>query len=141
MEYLPLLRRGGLHFIHSLPDFDILSRSHQIDWSVVTEVNVETLTVCGINVEVINTFLKSRWLEAAACVDELEDDHDHSRFGEFALSEHRGACDDFHFHAFFGPPQIRALCSKEVIFIMDVQNLHIYMDGGFTGFVHFPYFT
>jgi hypothetical protein len=134
-EYLPLLKRGGFHFIHNVPDFDILSRSHHIDWSVVTEANVETLSVFGINIEAINSFLRYRWLEAAKCVDGLDDDHDHGRFGDFALAEHRGACDGFYFHAFFGPPQVRPLCSKEVVFIMDVQNLHIYAEGVFKGFV------
>lgn len=135
MEYLPLLKRSGFHFIHNLPDFDVFSRPHHIDWSVVSEVNVETTSVCGINKEAINAFLRYRWLEAAKCVDDIDYDRDYGRFGEFALAEHRGACDDFHFHAFFGPPQIRALCSKEVIFIMDIQNLHIFTEGGFGGYV------
>jgi hypothetical protein len=132
-DYLPLLRKAGVHCIYSLPDFDNLSRTHLIDYSAVSEVDIETFDLFGIHIDTINTSLIGRWLKGAACVDELEEGHDHSLSGEFALAEHRGVCDDTYFHAFFGPPQIRALCSKEVIFYIDIQDLHFYLDGGFHG--------
>jgi hypothetical protein len=129
--YLPLLRKAGFHCIYSLPDFDSLSRTHLIDYSATSEVEIDTHEIFGINIDAINKFMTGRWLEGAAYVDELEEGHDHSLSGKFALAEHRGVRDDIHFHVFFGPPQIRALCSNEVIFYINVQDLQFYVDGGF----------
>ncbi|KAF8519034.1 hypothetical protein BU17DRAFT_66191 [Hysterangium stoloniferum] len=132
--YFPLLRKAGYHCLHSLPDFDNLSRPLLIDHSTVSSVKIETLDIFGISILSINNYLTDRWLEATAIIDRLAGEKyptDTSLIGKIALAEHRGVLDDLHFHAFFGPPEIQVRCPKEVIFTISAQELNFYPDGGF----------
>ncbi|KAF8519038.1 hypothetical protein BU17DRAFT_66195 [Hysterangium stoloniferum] len=115
--------------------FDNLSRTHLIDYSTLCDIEIETDAIYGINIDAINKFLAGRWLEATALIDRLShgyEYHDHDKVtGKYALAEHRAVCEDIHFRAFFGPPQLGVRCDKEVVFTIDIEELHFFLEGGF----------
>ena len=130
--YLPVLKRAGHHVLYSLPDFDNLkSTTADIDYSVISTRALATDMLYGVRVEDINAFLRGMWLQAAAFVDE----HGHSAdtVSKSFLAELRlppaEDVDDMHLHLFFGPLQVQALCKREVVLYLDVQDVHVYFGG------------
>lgn len=135
-HYLSLLKRAGYHVLHSLPDFDNLSRTQKIDYSLVANRSLTTTDIFGISVSAVNTYLKGLWLQAAAHIDEHGTGDDHSLYSAFYLAEHRtiwqDGKDEINFHAYFGPLQVQPLCKREVVVYLDIQDVYFYM-GGFVG--------
>jgi hypothetical protein len=125
-DYLPLLIRAGFHFIQSLPDFDSLSSTHLIDWSAIAGDKTEIFKVCGINVGMINAYLRGRWLEAAWHCEEIKGRDDKTGLELCALAEREVTIGKFVFQVAFAPPQVRALCAKEVILYFDLPEIQIH---------------
>ncbi|TFY65090.1 hypothetical protein EVG20_g5713 [Dentipellis fragilis] len=132
-HYLSLLQRAGLHVLYSLPDFDNLARTPNIDYSIIANRALTTTDIFGISVADVNTFLRGLWLQAAAHIDEFGTGDDHAAFAAFYLAEHRSVWkedgEDVHFHASFGPLQVQPLCKREVVLYMTIQDVHFYLGG------------
>ena len=131
-QYFCIFRRAGLHVLHSLPDFDNqVCTTAYIDYSVIAKRRLSTYRLYGISVDEINTYLRSLWLQAVS-YDEHCAKSDHLSVSKLFLAEHRtewtSDLEDIHMHMYFGPLQVQALCKKEVILYIDLQDLDCYSD-------------
>ncbi|KAJ6457917.1 hypothetical protein C8R45DRAFT_560881 [Mycena sanguinolenta] len=132
-KYLVFLQSAGHHVRYDLPDFnDVKYRSH-INYSLVTGVLERQelcagVTVHGITEFKINEFLRETWLDVisrtqgfyggrptdmlSSCLTEIQSNW----IGNL----------DHHFHIRFGPPHVRALCTREVVLSFVAPNVHFY---------------
>ncbi|KAH8110420.1 hypothetical protein DFH11DRAFT_1803752 [Phellopilus nigrolimitatus] len=134
--YLPTLKRAGHHVLYSLPDFDNLSStSAHIDYSVISKRTLATDSLFGISVDDVNTFLRGLWLQAAAFIDEygLKMDTVAKSFLAELRTPTTDGIDDMHMHLYFGPLQVQPLCKREVVLYLNIQDIHVYLNGGFDG--------
>ncbi|KAI5120808.1 hypothetical protein M0805_003206 [Coniferiporia weirii] len=134
-SYLPTIKSAGHHVLYSLPDFDKLeSTSAHIDYSVINKRTLTTDTLFGVNIADINTFLRGLWLQAAAFIDEHGLSPDTiSKTSLAELKTPADGIDGVHMHLFFGPLHVQPLCRREVILYLDIQDMHVYLDGDFNG--------
>lgn len=135
--YLPLIKRAGYHVFHSLPDFDnLMSTTAHIDYSVISTRTLVSRELHGIRVDDVNAYLRGLWLQASAHVDEHGADAKDDGLHKSYLAEHKSAwiqsTEDANFHILFGPLEVQALCKREVVLYVDIQDIHFYVDG--TGF-------
>ena len=94
----------------------------------------------GVSVESINTYLKGLWLQAASHIDEhgtywTSNGKEEDGIAHY-LAEHRSVWttqdgQDIHLHVHFGPLKVQALCKKEVVLYLDVQDAYYYLGTGF----------
>ena len=140
-HYLQLLKRAGLHVLHSLPDFDNLTiTSPHVDYSVISKRTLSTDVLFGIRVEDINAYLRGLWLDAAGWIDEHGLDwtapsaHENLKYHYLAETRTSWAdsLDDLHLHMIFGPLYVQALCKREVILFIDLLDLEVHLGTGFS---------
>ena len=130
--YLPIFKRGGFHVLYSLPDFDdLVSTTSHIDYSIISKRALSVEKLHGIEIEAINEHLRGSWLQSATHIDSHETATDNESMGKQLLAEHNtqwnNTVEDMHMRMYFGPLQIRALCTREVILFMDFQDLEVDM--------------
>lgn len=126
-HYLPLLHKAGFHCLHALPNIGDLGCNHTLDYSLIRKAELGNVHLDRISIDAVNCALKCRWLEATMRIDELDSGHEHSLAGKLAIAVYRNVAGDgmnsWEFRASFDPPQIQALCPKEVVLYLDVQDL------------------
>ncbi|KAJ7738254.1 hypothetical protein DFH07DRAFT_1064579 [Mycena maculata] len=133
LEYLRFLRSAGNHVLFNLPDFDDDKFSPKIDYSLVSKaLEVEEFccdAVHDTSLSDINKILYDKWLMAAAlgrprdllsiCLAEIS-------------STWLNTSIDTHFHIRFGAPQIKALCSHEVLLYFSVEDIAFFESSDFS---------
>ncbi|THU95309.1 hypothetical protein K435DRAFT_839574 [Dendrothele bispora CBS 962.96] len=122
-HYLHIFKCGGFHVLYSLPDFDNLSiTTAHIDYSVISKhtLAVDNLYACGFKL-------------MPTTVNTLASDKDVTKT---FLAEHRtnwkDSTEDIQIHITSGPLQIQALCKREVIMYIDLQDIRFHTNGYFT---------
>ncbi|KAJ7246223.1 hypothetical protein C8J57DRAFT_1678479 [Mycena rebaudengoi] len=124
LEYLRFLRSAGNHVLFNLPDFDDDKFSPKIDYSLVSKaLEVEEFccdTVHDTNLGDINKYLYDKWMMAAA----LGRPHGNTWLMHASV--------DTHFHIRFGVPQIKALCSHEVLLYFTVEDIAFFGSSDFS---------
>lgn len=124
-NYLQMFKRGGFHVLYSLPTFDA-TKPH-IDYSIISKRALSVDKLHGVEIESINEYLRRSWLQSATYIDEQGQTSDYELMGKLLLAKHNtqwtGNADDVEFQMYFGPLQIRALCEREVLLTMDLQEL------------------
>lgn len=124
--YFPVLKGAGLHVLHSLPDFDNLtSTSAHIDYSIISKTRLSTNALHGINIDEVNAYLKTLWLQAASYID--EHGLQHGDVTKTYLAELKSTWsesgEEYDIHIAFGPLQVQAICRREVFLIVDCQEV------------------
>ncbi|TFY80143.1 hypothetical protein EWM64_g3867 [Hericium alpestre] len=135
-QYLGLLKRAGYHVLHALPDFDNLSRSRDVDYSVVSRGPLIINEIFGISIKEVDSYLQKLWLDATAYIDEHGVGESYNMATPFHLAEHRCRWNDesvdAYIHTVFGPLKVEPLCQSEVVLWLDVHDVHFFT-GGFVG--------
>ncbi|KAF8578110.1 hypothetical protein K439DRAFT_1663900 [Ramaria rubella] len=103
-HYLPLLRMAGFHCLHALPDFGSAPEKYLVDYSVVSEIDIENN----------NTITQGHRKETALSIKD---------FKAGTLAEQRGTYKDIDFRITCGFPEVRELCSKEALLYIDVREV------------------
>ncbi|KLO12543.1 hypothetical protein SCHPADRAFT_410840 [Schizopora paradoxa] len=136
--YLHVFKCAGLHVLYSLPDYDnLLSTIATVDYSSISQRSLAVDKVFGIDITAINLYLRKLWLESAAYIDDHGCSHDHHehRFKHY-LAEHRttwnDSTEDYHIHMKFGPLRVRAMCKREVVLYLDLQDILFHAGGTFS---------
>ncbi|KAJ7710708.1 hypothetical protein B0H17DRAFT_1223880 [Mycena rosella] len=133
-EYLRFLRSAGNHVLFNLPDFDDDKFSPNIDYSLISKaLEVEEFccdAVHDTSLDDINKYLYDKWMMAAAlgrprdvlsiCLAEISS----------AWLMHTSI--DTYFHIRFGVPQIKALCSDEVLLYFTVDDIAFFGSSDFS---------
>ena len=136
-HYLPLFKRGGFHVIYSLPDFDSLSATTvHVDYSIISKRSLSIDRLYDFEISTINDYLRNLWLQCATYIDEFGVGHDDVTIGKHLLAEHNTRwtrnVEDIHLRMFFGPLSVQALCKREVILFIDLQDFEVHFGGDFS---------
>ncbi|KLO12433.1 hypothetical protein SCHPADRAFT_420281 [Schizopora paradoxa] len=141
-QYLHVFKCAGLHVLYSLPDYDNLSSTvATVDYSSISKHSLAVDKVFGIDITTINLYLRNLWLQSASYIDDHGSSHDHHehRLNHY-LAEHRttwtDAAEDIHIHMYTGPLRVRAMCKREVILYLDMQDVLFHMGGAFSDHPH-----
>ncbi|KAF7354146.1 hypothetical protein MVEN_01102100 [Mycena venus] len=133
-EYLHFLRNAGNHVLFNLPDFDDDKFSPKIDYSLVSKaLEVEEFccdTVHDTNLSEINKYMYEKWLMAAALGrprDVLS-----VCLAEISSTWVMNTSIDTHFHIRFGAPQVKALCSHEVLLYFTLEDIAFFGSSDFS---------
>ncbi|KAJ6541182.1 hypothetical protein DFH09DRAFT_1174690 [Mycena vulgaris] len=134
LEYLRFLRSAGNHVLFNLPDFDDDKFSPKIDYSLVSKaLEVEEFccdAVHDTSISDINKYMYDKWLMAAALGrprDVLS-----ICLAEISSTWMMNTSIDTHFHIRFGAPQIKALCSNEVLLYFTVEDIAFFATSDFS---------
>ncbi|KAJ7611201.1 hypothetical protein FB45DRAFT_1037536 [Roridomyces roridus] len=134
-EYLQFLRSAGNHVLFNLPDFDDDMFSPNINYSLISRaLEVEEFccdVVHGTSLGEINRYLYGKWLAGAAmgrpkdvlsvCLAEINSTWLPS-----------SSIDSTQFHISFGAPQIKALCSHEVLLYFNIDHIAFFEGSDFS---------
>ncbi|KAJ7651380.1 hypothetical protein FB45DRAFT_820896 [Roridomyces roridus] len=134
-EYLQFLRSAGNHVLFNLPDFDDDMFSPKINYSLISRaLEVEEFccdVVHGTSLGEINRYLYGKWLAGAAlgrpkdvlsvCLAEINSSWLPS-----------SSIDSTQFHISFGAPQIKALCSHEVLLYFNIDHIAFFEGSDFS---------
>ena len=107
-----MIRDAGLSALHSLPLYNLFGNlAHQLDYRPTQILDFRKSFIHGIEVELINAYLKKTWVKAA---------FSGSLDGLYQINkEWQGYDVTF----FLGPPQIAAICKREVYLVFDVTKI------------------
>ncbi|PCH33793.1 hypothetical protein WOLCODRAFT_112517, partial [Wolfiporia cocos MD-104 SS10] len=130
-KYLEFLQDAGNNILFSLPDFDISRTQLKIDYSELLEHPFRfTDQIYGVSMATINEQLSSSWIKAAMLAGGILGQN--IDWKATALAEYRGpwASHDatVQFNIKFGAPRINAVCSKEVILYINLNEITFYQD-------------
>ncbi|PSR75662.1 hypothetical protein PHLCEN_2v8953 [Hermanssonia centrifuga] len=130
-KYLDFLQQAGHHVFFDLPEFHDGRQKATVDYSIPKHpVDLEVLcagvSVHGINVQEINSFLHSQWMTAASLG--RPQDLLTICLAEINSSWLLGSSVDTNFHVRFGPPKITALCQCEVIVYFDIEDIAFFSE-------------
>ncbi|KAJ7263473.1 hypothetical protein C8J57DRAFT_1629561 [Mycena rebaudengoi] len=133
-EYLRFLRSAGNHVLFNLPDFDDDKFSPKIDYSLVSKALEVEEFCCDVvhdtNLGDINKYLYDKWMMAAA-LGRPRDILSVS-LAEISSTWLMHTTVDTHFHIRFGVPQIKALCSHEVLLYFTVEDIAFFGSSDFS---------
>lgn len=115
--YLVFLHCAGCHVLFTLPNFSDAKDELLIDYSEVIEHELRLQEVHGVAIADINRYLATSWLKAAMLASGPEGQV-YDRPG-ISLAEFRSTWlsqrAEINFYFTFGPPDVAALCSDEII--------------------------
>lgn len=136
--YLQLLHSTGRLVLLSLPDMDRDGMRTPIDFSAIATVSrLDGIDkVLGVSVEDINDFLNSRWLHLAMSVGFAKVNAAKSVASLIECrSTWQSSKTDAHFVVNFGAPRVAALCSREAVIFLSLEDVIFYQSEDLTGSV------
>ena len=132
-QYFPAFKRAGYHALYSLPEFNNFHGViTQVDYSSSSDYSFLVDSVHDVSVEDINGKLREHWLSAAALIDDQGCTHDDEELCiKHFLAEHKSfwmqSVEDLRMHVLCNPMRARALCNRELILILDIDEINFFL--------------